>query len=521
MPCLFLIVLVTALVMTEARNNEARLTEDLLNKYPMTKTVRPVLNDSDVVVVTYSYTVTNIVELDERGQFVTVSGWLNLDWQDQFMVWNASDYGGIDEIKVPHNSIWMPDITLYDNVDNGFERSKTSIPLSVTSNGSVSLATPTFYTAFCKMDVKHFPFDNEICRFKHGSWMYGSHQIDLNVRRRENEQSYFYENGVWDLEYVNFEMNYTSYGLSPYSYAHIIMTIGLSRRFEFYVGNIIAPSILLSFLQAFVFFLPPECGEKISFSITNLLAIVLFQQLIAEQLPPSDETPYIENVITLIICLGCISVVATSIILKLHFGRHNKPVNGHIYRIFVRGLGSALGVYNKLDSKTTLAYFRRADPVGACLSESSADMSNTDMSISQHVSSSKKRMTDIEMLNQPINERKKEEELTQTWIDVARVFDRAKGKSPKLECRWKGPYQLTDLLKKETFRIRICPSNRIKVVHSDQLKCASQVEPAHKSVPEQESVSEQDDRSEESELEIEQLPDDEPETEHDPDTRGN
>ncbi|XP_033098660.1 neuronal acetylcholine receptor subunit beta-3-like [Anneissia japonica] len=422
------IVLVTVPVMpvrVEALNNEARLIEDLLNNYPKTKSARPVLNDSDVVVVTYGYIVTQIVELDERRQFITVNGWLYMDWQDQFMIWNASDYGGIDKIKVPQDSIWMPDMTLYNNVDNGFERSKTTVPLSITLDGSVSLATSAFYTAFCKMDVKYFPFDLEICTFKHGSWRYMIDQIDLNVtEREESHQNYFKENGVWDLEYVDIEKTNECYGWWPNPFAHVNMKIALSRRYEFYVGNILAPSVLLSFLQAFVFLLPPECGEKISFSITNLLAIVLFQQLIAEQLPPSDETPYIANFITLIITLGCISVVATSIILKLHFGRHSKPVNGHIYKVFVRGLGSALGVY-KLDSDTTSANFRRADPVRPCFAEISADINNTKMSTSQlHESSSEKRMTDIKMLNQPIDERKKEEEITQTWIDLARVFDR-------------------------------------------------------------------------------------------------
>ena len=43
-----------------------------------------------------------------------------------------------------------------------------------------------------------------------------------------------------------------------------------------------------------VFFLPPECGEKLTLSITNLLAMVVFQQLIAETMPPTgDDSPII------------------------------------------------------------------------------------------------------------------------------------------------------------------------------------------------------------------------------------
>ena len=41
-----------------------------------------------------------------------------------------------------------------------------------------------------------------------------------------------------------------------------------------------------------VFYLPPDCGEKLTLSITNLLALVVFQQMISETMPPSsDDAP--------------------------------------------------------------------------------------------------------------------------------------------------------------------------------------------------------------------------------------
>ncbi|XP_033098688.1 neuronal acetylcholine receptor subunit alpha-9-like [Anneissia japonica] len=411
------IVLVTVPVSSDAVNDEAILIGKLLDNYNQ-PTARPVLNYSDVIVVTYRYFLTRVVELDERRQFLTVKGRMFMTWQDQLMVWNASEYGGIDTIKVPQYSIWMPDITHYNNMDVGFERTKTNIPLSITSDGFVTMATPAIYTTFCKMNVKYFPFDKQVCNFKLGSWTYGRHQVDLKILDgAEANQDYFFENGVWGLDFVYFKKNVVHYPWCRHQHVHITMTIGLNRHSVFYVGNILAPSILLSFLAAFVFFLPPECGEKISFSITNLLAIVLFQQLIAETLPPSDETPYLANFITLIISLGCISVVATSVILKLHFGRHSKPLNGSIHKIFVRGLGSALGVCNEPDVDRQPTYLEHLSI--------SADIGNDTESTSTLQASSefKQIMADIKKLSQQIDERK-EEELTKTWTDLACVFDR-------------------------------------------------------------------------------------------------
>ncbi|XP_033102329.1 acetylcholine receptor subunit alpha-type acr-5-like [Anneissia japonica] len=336
------------MVGADALNNEARLVKDLLDNYPEEKSARPVLNDSDVVVVTYGYTVTQVVKLlsifriqysdsdvdglvvfqDEILQTITVNGWMLQIWQDQFMVWNASDYGGINRIKVPSHLIWMPDIILYNNVDKDFERTRTNVLLSITSNGTVVKTTPAIYTAFCKLDVKYFPFDKQ------------------------------------------------------------------------------------------------ECGEKMSFAITNLLAIVLFQQLIGETLPPSDEAPYIANFITLIISLGCISVVATSVILKFHYGRHKKPVNGFIHRIFVRGLGSVLGVYEP-DSDRQLMRSKRGELANYC-PKMNADRSDNKESIMppRQGSTITTENANIRNFKQQFDEQGKEDELSKTWTDLALVFDR-------------------------------------------------------------------------------------------------
>ncbi|XP_071944090.1 neuronal acetylcholine receptor subunit alpha-10-like [Antedon mediterranea] len=405
----------------DAINNEAKLINNLLANYPQ-PSARPVYNDSDAVIITYRYLVTQVTELDERRQFISVNGWMAQTWTDHLMVWNASEYGGLGTIKVDKSAIWIPDITLYNNVDDKFESVKDDIPLSIDSDGSVIMASPAIYTAFCKMDVKFFPFDKQVCKFKFGSWSYGSQDVDVEAITGEaSNQNEFQENGVWDLEYVSFEKNVIKYDCCLHPFTDITMSIGLARRYQSYIGNVLAPCVLLSFLAAFVFYLPAECGEKISFSITNLLAIVLFQQLIAESLPPSDETPYIASFFTLIISLGCISVVATSIILKVHYGRHKKPVNAVINKYIVRGLGSFLGIYK--DQKCTVMgssqCFKRVHPSPVVITD--ITKKNNGVNPSEEL---KEIMADIRKFNEQIDERKKEEELLETWTDLASVLDR-------------------------------------------------------------------------------------------------
>ena len=36
------------------------------------------------------------------------------EWINPLLTWNASDFGGIDEINVDASKVWVPDIVLYN-----------------------------------------------------------------------------------------------------------------------------------------------------------------------------------------------------------------------------------------------------------------------------------------------------------------------------------------------------------------------------------------------------------------------
>lgn len=68
----------------------------------------------------------------------------------------------------------------------------------------------------------------------------------------------------------------------------------MRRESGFYVLNIGVPTIFISLATVAVFLLHPESGEKISLCVTNVLALIIFQQLIAANMPPTgDRTPVI------------------------------------------------------------------------------------------------------------------------------------------------------------------------------------------------------------------------------------
>ena len=35
-------------------------------------------------------------------------------WTDEFLTWNPSEFNGTEEMFLPADSVWLPDITLYE-----------------------------------------------------------------------------------------------------------------------------------------------------------------------------------------------------------------------------------------------------------------------------------------------------------------------------------------------------------------------------------------------------------------------
>lgn len=66
-----------------------------------------------------------------------------------------------------------------------------------------------------------------------------------------------------------------------------------SQRSSFYIFNLLLPCFLISFLAPLGFYLPADSGEKVSLGVTVLLALTVFQLMVAESMPPSESVPLI------------------------------------------------------------------------------------------------------------------------------------------------------------------------------------------------------------------------------------
>ena len=161
---------------------------------------------------------------------------------------------------------------------------------------------------------------------KFGSWVYDKTGINILEDNRLMVTSQYVNSSEWDVVQTKKVIHKVLYGCCPIPFVDITFKITLLRKPLYYVWNIITPCVLLIATILFGFFLPPESGERISLSITLLLAFVVFLQLISMSLPRNyDSVPILTIFYIAIMTESVFSFVATCIVLCAH-SRSEKDV---------------------------------------------------------------------------------------------------------------------------------------------------------------------------------------------------
>lgn len=131
-------------------------------------------------------------------------------------------------------------------------------------NGEVLWVPPAIYQSSCTIDVRYFPFDQQMCVMKFGSWTFNGDQVSLALYNNKNfvDLSDYWKSGTWDIIEVPAYLNVYKNTGQP-TETDITFNIIIRRKTLFYTVNLILPTVLISFLCVLVFYLPAEAGEKV------------------------------------------------------------------------------------------------------------------------------------------------------------------------------------------------------------------------------------------------------------------
>ncbi|KAG7274102.1 hypothetical protein CRUP_028809 [Coryphaenoides rupestris] len=248
-----------------ARNEEERLINHLIKEKAYNKELRPVEHQQDTVAVYLALTLSNLISLKEVDETLLTNVWIEHTWMDYRLSWNMSEFDDIEIIRLPSKMVWLPEIVLENNNDAQFEVAYYCNVL-VDNTGFVYWLPPAIFRSSCSINVNYFPFDWQNCTLKFTSLTYNSKEITMLLK----------EDYADDIK-------------------HTVEWI------------IIDPASWTG-------------GEKMTLSISVLLAQSVFLLLISQRLPETSMSiPLIVKYLMFIMVLVTVVVLNCVVVLNLHF----------------------------------------------------------------------------------------------------------------------------------------------------------------------------------------------------------
>jgi len=313
-------------------NQEKELYDSILGyKSTYNKLSRPVARPIDKLWINIDIKLTGIADLNEKDQVLSTSFWIHQEWNDSSLSWRPEDFGGISEIKVPADMVWKPDMVIYNNADGDYDIVILTHVL-LHSTGLVEWDAPTVYISSCDIDMEYFPFDEQKCKFKLGSWTFDGNQVDYNhirflpgameekkVVESAIDLSEYSSSGAWDLMSTTAIKTYFYYPCCAEPYPDITYYITIRRKTLYYAVNLIIPCIGIALLTSLVFYLPTDGGERVGLGINILLALMVFLVLLADNTPPTSiAIPLITRYLVLVMLLCTLALCLTIFTCNLH-----------------------------------------------------------------------------------------------------------------------------------------------------------------------------------------------------------
>lgn len=283
------------------------------------RSLRPVRNQSSTLILNISFGVVSIQDFDEVKESLTVVGGLTLTWIDEFMTWNPSDYGGIKDIVSDSGKFWMPHLIMLTNVNKLDKTGESWQRVRFTHEGEALVIQADAFSTLCSVDLTYFPWDSHWCDFEFSTVAYSSLEMSIQPMFDTVTTSYLKENGAW--KFID------SYVTGRYDNASMLFSIRLERKPLYVLVNIILPIIALAFLNAVIFLIPADSGERISYSITVLLAVAVFLTLVGDNLPKkSNPMPIFSFYLLTILIISVVITLLNIFSLRLYHRDRTQPV---------------------------------------------------------------------------------------------------------------------------------------------------------------------------------------------------
>ena len=225
--------------------------------------------------------VTGITSFDMTTGKLISTGYLYVSWTDEQLLWNSSDFNGLSRLTISSNDIWTPNFVQ----GVGTEINNALAPAWISNNGTITWLVGSSFEGDCILDVTRFPLDKHDCVFSIQPSANDASEIQLRLLKNISGTALMAEHGEWEVTGSKAAITPFTEPISGTPFVGYILTVTLSRRYLFVIVHTSIPYCLLALLNTMIFAVPLRSGERVTFSMTILLAFIFFTSNISDDLP--------------------------------------------------------------------------------------------------------------------------------------------------------------------------------------------------------------------------------------------
>ncbi|XP_046547070.1 neuronal acetylcholine receptor subunit alpha-5-like [Haliotis rubra] len=174
--------------------NESQLFKDIFRNYdPL---VWPNQNNSPKWSIDVWMSINSLVDLNEKDQVLSLSAMFGLTWKEPLLKWDPKEYN-TEVIYVPTDKLWLPDVIVQNAVSNYGQIGNRNLKVYLESTGTIIWFPGDFYKTYCKVDVRHYPFDTQYCKMILQPLSCERKIVNLDLAPEPIVYMNYEENGEW------------------------------------------------------------------------------------------------------------------------------------------------------------------------------------------------------------------------------------------------------------------------------------------------------------------------------------
>lgn len=313
--------------------NVTALYRFLLDDDRNVRMIRPIFNQTKPVTVDLSLFLHSLVNFDDIHGLLYIIASFGMFWVDELKVWDEMHFG-ISKISFKGSDVWTPDVRLVNQGGELLNVRCTSPEDEVTydNKGNAYCFLAHQFIISCSPNMFRFPFDEHSCSLQ---FLAKATQLEVMFNSAELDAEINFDDTFlqWKMTPLNSEISTTG----KVSISKVTYYVLLQRNPYFILINVIFPNCVLGCVHLLVFFLPIESGERIGYSITIYLALVVFMSNISSMVPQTSNPISVFNVM-LFSQLFISSCIMASVIFisRLYHADRRENVSTLLRKMFLR-----------------------------------------------------------------------------------------------------------------------------------------------------------------------------------------